>query len=131
MRSKQKPSQPKLSRLELEVMNAFWTLGSCSVREIKETFPEKNRPAYTTVQTIVYRLEAKGAVHRKKKIGNAHIFEAVVSPEAARRPIVDELLGLFGGRPQPLISHLIETGRLTMDDIEEARRALEELSDKE
>lgn len=131
MSSKQKPSQPKLSRLELEVMNAFWTLGSCSVREIQETFPEKNRPAYTTVQTIVYRLEAKGAVHRKKKIGNAHIFEAVVSPEAARRPIVDELLGLFGGRPQPLISHLIETGRLTMDDIEEARRALEELSDKE
>lgn len=131
MRSKKKPSQPKLSRLELEVMNALWMLGPSSVREIQETFPEKDRPAYTTVQTIVYRLEAKGAVHRKKKIGNAHIFEAVVSPEAARRPIVDELLGLFGGRPQPLISHLIETGRLTLDDIEEARRTLEELSDKE
>jgi len=110
-------------------MDALWTLGPSSVREIQEHFPEKGRPAYTTVQTIVYRLEAKGAVHRKKKIGNAHIFEALISSDAARRPIVDELLGIFGGRPQPLISHLIETGRLTMDDIEEARRALEELGE--
>src|SRR5690606_37561291 len=128
MRSK-KNSPPRLSRLELEVMDALWTLGPSSVREIQEHFPEKGRPAYTTVQTIVYRLEAKGAVHRKKKIGNAHIFEALISSDAARRPIVDELLGIFGGRPQPLISHLIETGRLTMDDIEEARRALEELGE--
>lgn len=131
MRSKKQRSQPKLSRLELEVMGAFWSLGPCSVREIQEHYPEKGRPAYTTVQTIVYRLETKGAVRRKKKIGNAHIFEAVISPDAARRPIVDELLALFGGRPQPLISHLIETGRLTMDDIEAARRALEELSEEE
>jgi len=126
MRSKQEPAAPKLSRLELEVLDALSKLGPSSVREIQEHFPAKGRPAYTTVQTIVYRLEAKGAVRRTKKIGNAHIFEALISADAARRPIVDELLGLFGGRPQPLISHLIETGRLTLDDIEEARRALEE-----
>lgn len=131
MRSNKKSSPRRLSRLELEVMDALWTLGPSSVREVQEHFPEKRRPAYTTVQTILYRLEAKGAVHRKKKIGNAYIFEALVSAEAARRTIVDELLGLFGGRPQPLISHLIETGRLTLDDIEEARRALEELDKKE
>ncbi len=123
--SSKKKRKPLLSRLELKVMDALWRLGPCSVREIQEHFPEKGRPAYTTVQTIVYRLENKGAVQRTKKIGNAHIFEPLLSPESARRPIVDELLSLFGGRPQPLISHLIETGRLTMADIEEARRALE------
>jgi predicted transcriptional regulator len=105
-------------------MEALWTKGACSVREIQEAFPAKRRPAYTTVQTIVYRLEAKNAVRRTKKIGNAHIFEAVLSRQAAQRRLIDEVLGLFGGRAQPLMSHLIESGQLTLDDIEEARAAL-------
>ena len=121
----------KLSKLELRVMKALWTKGALSVREIQENFPAKGRPAYTTVQTIVYRLEAKNALKRTKKIGNAHIFEAVVSQTAAHGKIIDELLGLFGGRAQPLMSHLIESGRLTLDDIEEARKALRELPRKE
>jgi len=123
--------QPKLSKLELKIMEALWTKGASSVREIQEGFPAKGRPAYTTVQTVVYRLEAKNAVRRTKKIGNAHIFEAVVSQSAAHRKVIDELLGLFGGRAQPLMSHLIESGRLSLEDIEEARKALRDLPKKE
>jgi BlaI family penicillinase repressor len=122
---------PRLSRLELKVMEALWKKGALSVREIQETFPAKRRPAYTTVQTIVYRLEAKNALRRAKKIGNAHIFEAVLSQTAAERTLVDELLRLFGGRAQPLMSHLIESGQLTIEDIENARAALERLAKKE
>ena len=122
---------PRLSKLELKVMEKLWDGGASSVRQIQERFPEKNRPAYTTVQTVLYRLEAKQAVRRPKKIGNAHIFEAVISRRAAQRRLVDELLSLFGGQPQPLISHLIESGRLTLDDIEEARKTLRSLSRKE
>ena len=122
---------PKLSKLELKIMEALWTKGACSVREIQEHFPAKRRPAYTTVQTIVYRLEAKNAVKRTKKIGNAHIFEAVTSQTAARGKLIDDLLGLFGGQAQPLMSHLIESGQLTLADIDEARAALRELSKKE
>jgi predicted transcriptional regulator len=123
--------QPKLSKLELKIMEALWTKGASSVREIQESFPAKRRPAYTTVQTIVYRLEAKNAVKRTKKIGNAHIFEAVISQAVARRKLIDDLLGLFGGRAQPLMSHLIESGQLTLADIEEARKALRESAKKE
>ena len=122
---------PKLSKLELKIMEALWTKGPSAVREIQESFPARNRPAYTTVQTMVYRLEGKNAVKRTRKIGNAHIFEAVVSRAAAQRKVIDELLGLFGGRAQPLMSHLIESGRLTLDDVEEARKALRELANKE
>jgi BlaI family penicillinase repressor len=122
---------PKLSKLELKIMEALWTKGPSAVREIQESFPAKSRPAYTTVQTMVYRLEAKNAVKRTKKIGNAHIFEAVVSRAAAQRKLIDDVLGLFGGRAQPLMSHLIESGRLTLDDVEEARKALRELAKKE
>ena len=122
---------PKLSKLELKVMEALWTKGASSVREIQESFPAKRRPAYTTVQTIVYRLEAKNALKRTKKIGNAHIFEAVISQAAAQRKVIDDLLALFGGRAQPLMSHLIESGQLTLADIEEARRALREPAKKE
>jgi predicted transcriptional regulator len=122
---------PKLSKLELKIMEALWSKGPSAVREIQESFPVKGRPAYTTVQTMVYRLEAKNAVKRTKKIGNAHIFEAVISRTAARRKVIDDLLGLFGGRAQPLMSHLIESGRLTLEDIEEARKALREASKKE
>ena len=120
--------QPRLSRLELTIMEALWKLAASSVREIQESFPEKDRPAHTTVQTMLTRLEAKGAVRRAKKISNAHIYEAVVSRSAAQRRLVDELLDFFGGRAAPLMSHLIESGRLTLDDIEEARKALRKSS---
>jgi BlaI family transcriptional regulator, penicillinase repressor len=99
----------------------------CSIRQIQEAFPERNRPAYTTVQTTVYRLEAKKAVRRTRKISNAHIFEAVISRGAAQRRLVDEFLGLFGGRTQPVMAHLIESGRLTLGDIQEAEKVLRSL----
>jgi BlaI family penicillinase repressor len=120
-------AQPKLSKLELTVMQALWAHGASSVREIQDAFPAKRRPAYTTVQTVLYRLEAKRAVRRTKKIGNAHIFEPVITETAAQRKLVDELLGLFGGSVQPLMSHLIQTGRLTVEDIDDARAALREV----
>jgi BlaI family transcriptional regulator, penicillinase repressor len=121
---------PSLSRLELKIMDALWTHGASSVRQVQETFPERKRPAYTTVQTMMYRLEAKKAVRRVRKISNAHIFEAVISREATQRKLVDEFLALFGGRPQPVMSHLIESGKLTLDDIKEAEKALREMSNR-
>ena len=123
--------QPKLSKLELQIMQVLWDRGALSIREIQEGFPEKNRPAYTTIQTTVYRLEAKNAVRRVKKISNAHIFEATVSRQSAQRRLIDDLLGLFGGRTQPVMAHLIEAGKLTMDDVREAERLLEELARKD
>lgn len=122
---------PKLSKLELQIMDVLWTRGATSIREIQEAFPEKDRPAYTTVQTTVYRLEAKKAVQRVKKISNAHIFEAVVSRNAAQRRLIDELLALFGGRTQPVMSHLIESGKLTLDDVQQAEKTLRELARKD
>src|SRR5262245_47634630 len=112
-------------------MDALWNEGTLSVREIQERFPEKDRPAYTTVQTIVYRLEAKKAVRRAKKVGNAHVFEAVISRSSANRRIVDDLLNFFGGRTQPLVAHLIESGRLTLEDIDEAREEIRRLGKKD
>lgn len=108
-------------------MEALWNRGASSVREIQEAFPEDERPAYTTVQTMVYRLEGKKAIRRVKKIGNAHIFEAAVSRGAAQRRLIDEFLALFGGSSQPVMAHLIETGRLTAEDIDDARRLLRKL----
>ena len=122
---------PKLTKLELQIMDALWTHGASSVREIQERFPEKSRPAYTTVQTMVYRLEAKKAVRRVKKIGNAHIFEALISRHAAQRRLVDELLSLFGGRIQPVVAHLIESGQLTLEDVKEAEHTLRKLARKD
>ena len=119
---------PKLSKIELRIMEALWVRGDLSVREIQEALPEKNRPAYTTVQTMVYRLEAKKAVRRVKKIGNAHIFAAAISRDAAQRRLVDELLSFFGGRTQPVIAHLIESGRLSLEDVQEAEKTLRKLS---
>jgi BlaI family transcriptional regulator, penicillinase repressor len=124
-------AQPKLTPLELGIMEALWSRGACSIREIQESFPERDRPAYTTIQTTVYRLEGKKAVRRVKKISNAHIFEAVVSRSAAQRRLVDELLALFGGRTQPVMAHLVESGRLTMADVKEAERALRKLEKKD
>jgi BlaI family penicillinase repressor len=115
---------PKLTKLELRIMEALWNHGASSVREIQERFPDNDRPAYTTVQTIVYRLEAKKAVRRVKKIGNAHIFDAVVSRRAAQRRFVDDLLEFFGGRIQPVMSHLIESGRLTLEEVKRAEQLL-------
>lgn len=124
-------ANPKLSRLELQIMETLWTRGSVSIREIQEDFPEKDRPAYTTIQTTVYRLEAKKAVRRVKKVGNFHIFEAAISRDAAQRKLIDELLALFGGRTQPVMAHLIETGRLTLDDVREAEKTLRKLEKKD
>jgi len=112
-------------------MEALWTRGACSIREIHDAFPKRGRPAYTTVQTMVYRLEAKNMLRRAKKISNAHIFEAVITRETAQRRLIDDLLGLFGGRAQPVMAHLIESGKLTMSDIKEAEKALRELTPKD
>ena len=123
--------KPRLTRFELQIMDALWTRGALSVREIQEAFAEKNRPAYTTVQTMVYRLEAKKAIRRVKKIGNAHIFEAAISRESAQRRLIDELLAFFGGRSQPVMAHLIETGKLTLEDLQQAEQTLRKLAKKD
>jgi len=122
---------PKLSRLEMQIMEALWNCGSASIREIQESFPEKKRPAYTTIQTTVYRLEAKKAVRRVKKVGNFHVFEAAVSRDIAQRKLIDDLLALFGGRTQPVMAHLIESGKLTLADIKEAEKTLRQLEREE
>ena len=122
---------PRLTKLELQIMEALWTRGASSIREIQEAFPARDRPAYTTVQTVVYRLEAKKAVRRVKKIGNAHIFEALIARSAAQRRLVDELLGFFGGRTQPIVAHLIESGKLRLEDVEEAEQTLRRLARKD
>lgn len=122
---------PKLSRLEMQIMEVLWTCGSASIREIQESFPEKKRPAYTTIQTTVYRLEAKKAVRRVKKVGNFHVFEAAISRDLAQRKLIDDLLALFGGRTQPVMAHLIESGKLTLADIKEAEKTLRQLEQEE
>jgi BlaI family penicillinase repressor len=121
----------KLSKLELRIMDVLWSHGPASVREVQEGFPEADRPAYTTIQTTMYRLEAKRAIRRVKKISNAHIFEAIVSRTAAHRRLIDELLSVFGGRSQPLMTHLIETGKVTLDDLRDAEKTLRRLAAKE
>ncbi|HWF84105.1 MAG TPA: BlaI/MecI/CopY family transcriptional regulator, partial [Vicinamibacterales bacterium] len=105
-------------------MEALWDHGASMIREIQEHFPQRDRPAYTTVQTMVYRLEAKRAVRRVKKIGNAHVFDALISRGAAQRRLIDDLLSFFGGRTQPVMAHLIESGKLTIEDVQEAERTL-------
>src|SRR5882762_7221879 len=122
---------PKLSKLELQIMEALWTRGALSIREIQEAFPAADRPHYSTVQTTVYRLETKKALRRARKISNAHIFEAVVSREAARGRLIDDLLNLFGGRSQPIMAHLAESGKLTLDDVQESEEFLRRLARKE
>jgi BlaI family penicillinase repressor len=122
-------SRIKFTPFELEIMTVLWELGKGSVREIMELLPETRRPAYTTVQTIVYRLEEKGALRRARKIGNAHIFEPVVSRKEAHHRLIDDLLSLFGGSPRPLMAHLLETGRLTLEDLRSLERSLGEQQD--
>ena len=116
--------KPRLTRLELQIMEALWTHGASSIREVQESFPAAERPAYTTVQTMIYRLEAKKAVRRVKKISNAHIFEAAIARDVAERRMIDDLLQIFGGRTQPVMAHLIESGQLSLDDLREAERTL-------
>jgi BlaI family transcriptional regulator, penicillinase repressor len=122
---------PKFTKLELQIMQALWDHGAISIREIQESFPEHGRPAYTTIQTTVYRLEDKMALRRLKKIGNAHIFEAAVTRNAAQSRLIDDLLGLFGGRTQPVMAHLIESGKLTLADVKEAEQMLRTMPKKE
>src|SRR5579864_1135060 len=120
-----------LTKLELQIMEAFWTQGACSVREVQEAFPLKGRPAYTTVQTTVYRLERKKALRCVKRISNANIFEAAISRDQAQGRLIDELLALLGGRAKPVMAHLIQSGKHTMEDVREAQRDLRSLAKKE
>jgi predicted transcriptional regulator len=120
---------PKLTKLELQIMEALWTRGMCSIREIQETFPKANKPAFSTIQTTVYRMEGKGAVRCVKRIANANIFEAAVSRDAAQNRLIDDLLSLFGGRP--VMARLVANGEVTLDDIKEAEQAIRKLSKNE
>ena len=120
--------QPKLSKLEFQIMETLWARNECSIRELQESFPARKRPAYTTVQTTVYRMGAKGIVNRTKKVGNFHVFAPAISRDAAQRRLMDDLLALFGGRGQPVMTHLIESGKLSMEDVKEAERLLRDLS---
>ena len=124
-------ASPKLSKLEFQIMEALWNRGDSSIREIQDAFPEKRKPAYTTIQTTVYRLEAKDVVKRVRKVGNFHIFAASISRDAAQRRLIDELLALFGGRTQPVMAHLVESGKLSLDDVKQAEKALRKLSKPE
>lgn len=123
--------KPKLTKLELQIMEALWQRGNASIREIQESFPAPARPAYTTIQTTVYRLEGKKAVRRVKKVGNFHVFEAAVSRGDAQRKLIDDLLALFGGRTQPVMARLIESGKLTLADVKEAEKTLRKLERKD
>ena len=121
---------PRLSNLEMQVMEALWTGGDLSVREIQEAFPAKKRPAYSTVLTMVRRLEAKKALKQVRKVGQAYIYEAAIPRDAARRRMIDDFLAVFGGQTQPIVAHLIEAGKFTLDDVRDAERHLREISKK-
>jgi BlaI family penicillinase repressor len=123
-----KPARP--SKTELRVLEVLWKNGASSIREIQESFPEKSRPAYTTVQTLVYRLEAKKALRRVKKPGSVNVFEPVISRAAAQRNFIDDFLALFGGQMQPVMNQLIEAGKLTLEDIQAAEKTLRQLKEK-
>jgi BlaI family penicillinase repressor len=124
-------TKPKLSKLEFQIMETLWSQSEASIREIQDSFPAKKKPAYTTIQTTVYRMEAKGVVRRVKKVGNFHVFAASISRETAQRKLIDDLLALFGGRSQPVMAHLIESGKLSLEDVKEAEKTLKRLSLKE
>src|ERR1700688_3154818 len=123
-------TKPKLTKLELQILEALWAHGKASIREIQEAFPEP-RPAYTTIQTTVYRLEGKKAVRRVRKISNAHIFEPTVARDVARHRLLDEILSFFGGRAQPMMAQLAEAGKLTREDVRELEKTIKELDRKE
>jgi BlaI family transcriptional regulator, penicillinase repressor len=118
----------KLSKLEFQIMEALWIRGELSIREIQESFLGKRVPAYTTIQTTIYRMEAKEILRRVRKVGNFHLFAAATSREAAQRRLIDDLLGFFGGRSQPVMAHLIESGKLSLEDVKEAEKALQKMA---
>src|SRR4051812_23260917 len=124
-------SEPKLSALELRIMGELWSRGALSIREIHEAVVKRDRPAYTTVQTTVYRLEAKGALRRTRKIGNAHIFEPIVERDVARHGLLDSILSFFGGRAQPMMQQLAEAGKLTLDDVKDLEKAIRRRSQQQ
>lgn len=124
-------AEVKLSKLEFQIMEVLWNAGESSIRDVQDAFPEKRRPAYTTIQTTMYRMEAKEVLRRVRKVGNFHIFAASISRDAAERTLIDDLLALFGGSTQPLMAHLIESGKLTLDAVKEAEKELKRLSRKE
>jgi BlaI family penicillinase repressor len=119
----------RLTRLEIQIMETLWTRGEASIREMQEAFPEKKRPGYTTVQTMVYRMEVKKVIRRVRKVGNFHVFAAAVSRDTAQRRLVDDLLAMFGGQSRPVVAHLIEAGKLTLEDIEYAEKTLKGLKE--
>ncbi len=121
--------EPRISRFELQLLKKLWDSGPCSVREVQESLPEEDRPAYTTVQTMIYRLEEKGVVCRVKKIGNAHVFEAVLTRQAVHHRLIGDLLGLFGGSAAPVMSHLVETGKLTLAEVKELEKRIAALEE--
>jgi len=121
-------AEAKLSKLEFQIMEVLWAVGECSIREVQEAFPEKRRPAYTTIQTTMYRMEGKEVLHRVKKVGNFHVFAASITRDAAQRTLIDDLLALFGGSTQPVMAHLIESGKLTLEDVKDAEKELKRLS---
>jgi BlaI family penicillinase repressor len=122
---------PRLTKLELKIMETLWSHGPLCIRDIQEYFPEADRPAYTTIQTTVYRLEGKKALQRTRKISNAHIFEAIISRDSAQKGLIDEFLAAFGGRTQPVMAHLINSGKLTLEDVKEAEKTLRKLARKD
>jgi BlaI family transcriptional regulator, penicillinase repressor len=117
----------RLSKLEQQIMEILWKRREASIREIQEAFPSKKRPSYPTVQTTVYRLEAKKALQRVRKLGNFHIFAATISRDATHRRLLDELLALFGGESRPIVAHLIDVGKLTLEDVDYAEKTLKKL----
>ena len=118
--------RPDLTRLELQILDKFWDRGNASIREVQQAFPEP-RPAYTTIQTTVYRMESRGVLRRVRKISNAHIFEPVIARDLARHRLLDEILSLFGGKAQPMMAQLAESGRLTMDDVRELEKTIKRI----
>lgn len=128
---KKKPTREKLSPMELEVMQTLWKLKSASIREVQEALPEKRQVEYTTVQTIIYRLEKKDAVRRAKKIGNAHIFEPTISRKSAIGSLVDDFLSLFGGSAEPVMAHMVESGKLSLEDLKALEDAIRKTKEKE
>lgn len=124
-------AKPKLSRLDLQIMDTLWSEGALSIREVLDRFPKKDKPAYTTIQTMVYRLEAKKAVRRLKKVGNAHVFEPLISRDDARGKLIDDLLSLLGGKAKPVMAHLVETRKLTLEDVKETEELIRKLAESE
>src|SRR3984957_5520809 len=122
-------TEARLSRLEIQIMETLWERGEASIRDMREAFPEKKRPGYTTVQTMVYRMEAKKVVRRVRKLGNFHLFAAAVSRDTVQRRLVDDLLAMFGGQSRPVVSHLIKAGKLTLEDVRYAEKTLKKLKE--